>query len=277
MKQSLPFLRSLGAVMLNLIITLAFAAPLRTYMQHPGPDSPWFYWVGACLLYVVFVLQAVLMTRWVDKRPLSDLRPGFNRQAGLAAWWGSGLTLAMLLLYVGLTQVAGVAGWSWNAAVDPRTAVLMSLVFLMVGPGEEFIFRGYVLRNLEAYGPTIAAIVSSLLFAAIHAPFGRTSPLELTALFLHGYFFAVLAQRTNSIWPGAIIHGVYDALTGLIWTGSVHYSVLAFDTPLGWTKMAFKSVMVIGYLVMLWAIDRKSKETKHESGTGRRQAANAAR
>ncbi|MDF2628589.1 MAG: Abortive infection protein [Symbiobacteriaceae bacterium] len=277
MKQSLPFLRSLGAVVLNLIITLAFAAPLRSYMQNPGPDSPWFYWVGACLLYVVFVLQAVWMTRWVDKRPLSDLRLGFGRPARLAAWWGSGLTLALLLLYVGLTQVAGVTGWSWNAGVDSGTAVLMSLVFLMVGPGEEFIFRGYVLRKLEAYGPAAAAIVSSLLFAAIHAPFGRSSPLELTALFLHGYFFAVLAQRTNSIWPGVIIHSVYDVLTGLIWTGSATYSVLAFDTPLGWTKMAYKSLMVLGYLAMLWVIDRKSKEKTYESRTGGRQAANAAR
>lgn len=120
----------------------------------------------------------------------------------------------MFLLYVGFTQVAGVTGWSWNAAIDPGTAVWMSLVFLMVGPGAEFIFRGYVLRNLEAYGPTAGAIANS---------------------------------------------------------------VLAFDTPLGWTKMAFKSVMVIGYLVMLWAINRISKETKHESGIGGRQVANAAR
>ena len=49
--------------------------------------------------------------------------------------------------------------------------------------------------------------MSSALFAAAH--------LEVTFFvpaFILGYLFAYLYQRSNSIWPGMIIHALVNAL-----------------------------------------------------------------
>jgi membrane protease YdiL (CAAX protease family) len=95
----------------------------------------------------------------------------------------------------------------------------------------------------------------------MHMLVGRVSPLDQFALFLHGLLFAILAQRSRSLWPGVIIHFVYNGLTSLVWSGSSSTALLAFDGSLGWTKWAFKAAMVVPYLLLVWYIYRKPQRT----------------
>jgi hypothetical protein len=73
---------------------------------------------------------------------------------------------------------------------------------------EEVFFRGFVFAGLRSrYDWRWAAAISSLLFAAAH--------LQLTFFipaFLLGYLFAFLYQRSDSIWPGMILHAVVNGL-----------------------------------------------------------------
>ena len=73
---------------------------------------------------------------------------------------------------------------------------------------EETFFRGFVFAGLRArYGWPWAAAISSALFAAVH--------LEITFFipaFLLGYLFAYLYQRSDSIWPGTIVHTLVNVL-----------------------------------------------------------------
>lgn len=260
MKRLMPWLKVLLAVVVNLLIQLALAAPIGKYISSAGPDTPWYAWMMALLTYPAFVLQAVLLNRWVDKRPASALRLTFDRPARQMAAWGSLLSLALLLGFVALTGLAGITTWRWNSAALPTSAVLMTLLFFLAGPGEEFIWRGYIMNVLEPYGPMGQALLSSLLFTAIHTVTGRTSLLELLAIFLHGLFYAILTRRSGSIWPAVIIHGVYDALTVLIWSGNANYSLLAFGGELGVIKFAYKAAMVIPFSLMLWLVYRRQPD-----------------
>ena len=67
---------------------------------------------------------------------------------------------------------------------------------------EETFFRGFLFAGLrKSLGWQKAAIISSLLFALMH--------LEWTAIFpifMIGFIFAYLYQRSNSIWPAVILH-----------------------------------------------------------------------
>ena len=73
---------------------------------------------------------------------------------------------------------------------------------------EETFFRGFVFAGLRSrYDWRWAAAISSALFAAAH--------LEITFFlpaFALGYLFAYLYQRSNSIWPGMIIHALLNGI-----------------------------------------------------------------
>jgi uncharacterized protein len=85
--------------------------------------------------------------------------------------------------------------------------LFVTIVF--VAPAvEEIFFRGFVFAGLRArYDWRWAMVISAALFAASH--------LELTFFipaFALGCVFAYLYQRSSSVWPGMIMHGVVNAL-----------------------------------------------------------------
>lgn len=67
---------------------------------------------------------------------------------------------------------------------------------------EEVFFRGFVFAGLRGkYGWVPAALISAGLFALVHL-----QPVSFLPIFLMGMIFAYLYQRSNSIWPGLIMH-----------------------------------------------------------------------
>ena len=73
---------------------------------------------------------------------------------------------------------------------------------------EEAFFRGFIFGGLKGHMDwKWAALISSFLFAIMHG--------DLTSLvpaFVIGYCFAFLYHKSNSIWPGIIIHAVNNAM-----------------------------------------------------------------
>ena len=72
---------------------------------------------------------------------------------------------------------------------------------------EEIFFRGFLFQGLRPkLGWNVAALLSSSVFAVMH--------LQLAALiptFLLGYLFSFAYHRSNSIWPGIILHFLVNA------------------------------------------------------------------
>ncbi len=255
------FLRIVLLYGINLVMLAALVLPIRQYVQPMGPQTPWFAWAIALAWSPVFMLgQAMISYRWIDRRPLSELPLGFDRKAAQTAVWGSLLALALLLAYVGITQVTGVTTWHWNPGFAPAATILAALVTASAGIGEEFLFRGYVDRTLGHYGPKVSAILGAAVFAIAHMFTGRVNPIDQLALFLHGYLFVTIYRRTKSIWPSLIIHFVYNGLTSLIWTGDANTALLGFDGSLGWTKWAFKAAMVIPFFLLVRVIYGKERD-----------------
>jgi uncharacterized protein len=73
---------------------------------------------------------------------------------------------------------------------------------------EEVFFRGFVFNGLRGRMDWWwAAVISGALFAAAHL-----DPLFLLPAFLIGILLAFLYQKTNSIWPGMIVHFLVNSL-----------------------------------------------------------------
>ena len=74
---------------------------------------------------------------------------------------------------------------------------------------EEIFYRGFLYRWLRTrIGFIGALLLSSTIFMIVHIPTYNVMPVN----FLSGFIFALAYERTNSIWPSIIIHGVTNGI-----------------------------------------------------------------
>jgi membrane protease YdiL (CAAX protease family) len=127
-----------------------------------------------------------------------------------------GLIVISLLLTVFSVQAAeNSAGQTalQNPGIIPYLAVLQ---FLLVGPGEELLFRGVIQGRLREYFDAWPAILlTSLMFAPAHLlalSGGATAVLAtIGILFVPSIIFGYLYEKTNNIAVPALAHGLYNA------------------------------------------------------------------
>jgi membrane protease YdiL (CAAX protease family) len=93
-----------------------------------------------------------------------------------------------------------------------RFIVLAIVVVCVMAPlAEETIFRGFVYGWLRRWSPAVLAIpVSGAIFAAVHQEL-----LLVLPLFAVGCVLALLYQGSKSLWPGAVVHALFN-LPGVI-------------------------------------------------------------
>ncbi|WP_404351885.1 CPBP family intramembrane metalloprotease [Sutcliffiella horikoshii] len=74
---------------------------------------------------------------------------------------------------------------------------------------EEIFYRGFLYKWIRGkWGVSAGLIVSSLIFTIVHIPTYNTLPVN----FLSGMIFAWTYERSGSVVPGIIIHGVFNGL-----------------------------------------------------------------
>lgn len=170
----------------------------------------------------------------VRKHGLSWADIGLRPVARL--WYGRAAVFAVLLVpAVGLVnaligkltggpfenpQIYAIApgGFSWSGLL------LMLAVVGVVAPfGEEIAFRGVLFPWLrDRYGVVVGALGSALFFSLMHG-----LPQLIPALFLVGAVLAMLYQRSGSLWPAVVTHGLFNSLMVL-----ALYAALAADVPI---------------------------------------------
>jgi membrane protease YdiL (CAAX protease family) len=253
------WLRVLLALVVNVGIMSGVLLPIKGYVSTPGAPAPWWGWAIALSLYPLFALQALLFHRFVDGRPLREFRLRWDGRARRVALWGALISAGMLLAFIALTQLTGLAAWRWNGGLDPTWTVMTALLLLQAGLGEEFFWRGYVLETQAPLGPVGSALVGTLLFTLAHLMTGRVQPLELCAIFVHGLFYVWLVRRSGSLWPAVIIHGVYDGLTSLLWANGRFTSLLLFDGDILWLKWVWKALILVPLVLVVWSVYGKGE------------------
>jgi len=137
---------------------------------------------------------------------------------GAVAWLGLGVLdtgLKHLISAAGLPVVADNA--RTTAAVRPHGALetfLWVLLSISAGVCEEFVFRGYLLRQFSAWfgGRGWGLVASSIVFGIGHAYQGLAPVLLIIGL---GFGFGAVALLTRRLAPGMAGHAIMDIVAGL--------------------------------------------------------------
>ena len=98
--------------------------------------------------------------------------------------------------------------------------VLIPLSFLVIGPGEELLYRNVVQKSLYgAFSRPAAVVVASVIFAAAHVPAyssAGATPLgvlnTLTVVFALSLVLGAAFERTRNVLVPALIHGGFNAV-----------------------------------------------------------------
>jgi membrane protease YdiL (CAAX protease family) len=91
--------------------------------------------------------------------------------------------------------------------------------FMVQGPSEEVLFRGYVLENVrEKWGETWAVWVSAVTFSLLHVPNPAFGLLPFINLALFGLAMALyrLHVDRNQLWGVFAIHAVWNWLQQVV-------------------------------------------------------------
>ena len=111
-------------------------------------------------------------------------------------------------------------------------AVLLLLVpasLLLIGPGEELLFRGVVQGTLrEGFGPATAVVLASAIFAGVHflaLSGGVDARLTTIAiLFFPSLVFGAAYERTGNLVVPALIHGLYNSTLAVLLYVSLRFA-----------------------------------------------------
>ena len=97
--------------------------------------------------------------------------------------------------------------------------VLIPLSYLVIGPGEELLYRNVVQKSLYGvYSRPAAIVVASGIFAGVHFFAFSSGPGLLATLntllvvFALSLVLGVVYERTGSVVVPALVHGTFDAI-----------------------------------------------------------------
>jgi membrane protease YdiL (CAAX protease family) len=193
-----------------LAVAWGLAFLLASLALTPAPDL----WL--VLFPAVFELLFLVPVWWFSGHKYSaSLRDlGFVRFKGSALGIGVALLIGIYVVNAVYSVVLAQYGLQPQSDMSPVFEALPSpwplfFVIVIVAPiAEEIFFRGFVFTGLRSrFGWGAAAAISAAMFAVFH--------LELTFFipaFLLGFLFAYVYHRSNSIWPGIILHVIFNSI-----------------------------------------------------------------
>jgi hypothetical protein len=154
-----------------------------------------------------FLLLMIALTRW----------PGIGLGAPRPA-------RALVVLWLPLLYIAGFVAVAASLGLPPLPVIGIIVVnCLLVGLSEELMFRGILLQAARAVLPFWPAVIgSTLVFGAVHSLnvflTGELTPalVQSAAAFVSGLVFVAIRLCTGSLWPGVIVHGLWNAGTFLM-------------------------------------------------------------
>ena len=192
---------------------------------------------------------------WSSTREMLRWRwPGW-RLVGL----GGALALGLWMIGVILNLITTFAlGYTTpiSPTMFPRTvleALLLLVSTVIVAPlCEEIIFRGYIQRAYERRSPWIGIVVSSIIFALYHLRFQGAMALVPVAFAL-----GFVAWRSDSLFPGMMLHAAYNSIATAIIIASSFFSMPVVG-GLIMTLVCLGFLMVPVTAVLLWLIWRGS-------------------
>ncbi len=221
------------AIDLLLVLAITAAALLLVGTQISAPRLTTEFVIAMLAIQSAIPIAAIYLViiRW---RGLSWSALGFRPAP--RHWYGYAVLIALLtlpavalvnLLTQGLVGVPfrnpqldllAPDGFTWRGLIG--MIVMVGIVAPIV---EEVVFRGLLYGWLRRHiGVAAGAVVSAVVFAAVHG-----IPVLLPALAVTGLVLAIVYERSGSLWPPIIVHGIFNTMMTV-----ALYAALAADLSL---------------------------------------------
>jgi membrane protease YdiL (CAAX protease family) len=199
----------IGVVMLALIDTVLLVITLK------GSKAELAQSAAIVLLELAYLLPVVLIFAW---RRISWKYLGFGKFNLNTLGLGCGLLIIAyiiilfhnyILILLGINTQGEEILKMFQALKSPFWFFVVGVIFAPMV--EEIFFRGFLFQGFrQRYGWINAALLSSAIFAAAHLDLASLIPT-----FVLGNVLAYVYHKSNSLWPGMILHFLVNAF-GLI-------------------------------------------------------------
>jgi uncharacterized protein len=176
------------------------------------PPRDELYRYGAALsglfLYAIVLALVVWIARGITREALGLRRPAsWPRALGLTLGVFIAIVIVELalepLLHAGREQGLEPTRWEPSRALP---FALNAIVVVLAAPFvEELTFRGVGFALLSRFGSAAAVVGTAGAFGLAHGLIAG-----FVALFVFGLFIAVLRLRTDSIYPGMLLHACFN-------------------------------------------------------------------
>jgi len=224
---------------------------------------------------IIFLLTNLYIVK-ILKMPLDHFR--ICKPKNIAVWIICAVALPLFIsgFYIFLTPGTFAASDLSSEQVILRVVNAVFGACLVAGITEELIFRGFIMHLLESrWNKHIAIIAPSVLFGLLHI-FNMENPNIIDILMLIiagtgvGIMFSIIAYQSGSIWPGAVVHGIWNLIIiGGILEISIEpgrsiftYTLKSNSTLLTGGAFGIESSLpaIIGYVIVIilaWRLQRR--------------------
>jgi len=181
--------------------------------------GPLDFWSWLAFDIVIVVAAAFLFDGGYVERLRRDVRTGLSRKIGLGLASAAGLYLVFAAGRVAALRLFPFAGAGIGgvyALKEGTSHVRVGLLIaLIIGPGEELFWRGFLQEWTGAStGRAWGFVLTAVLYAAVHLSSGN--PMLVIAAAVCGIFWGWLYLRFRSLVLNVISHTVWDLLVFVI-------------------------------------------------------------
>lgn len=163
------------------------------------------------LIQLVYLIPVLAVFGY---RRLNFKAIGFGKFDWNTLGLGCGLLIGsyvLIIIHNGILTLLGVETQGeeilqiLNGLDSPVWLVVVGVLFAPII--EEIFFRGFLFQGFrQKYGLVGGALISSAVFAL-----GHLDPVALIPTFILGLLLAYMYHRSNSVWPGIILHFLVNA------------------------------------------------------------------
>jgi membrane protease YdiL (CAAX protease family) len=195
--------RSFGYVIIAGIY-FYFAQSLAVHAANGLSSGAWLPVIERSILLFLLVFGYAAMGRVFGRQrdPIRDMglvfRSGWQREVGLGSALGWGMLVASILP---LVLSGGLIITFWPIPRQFGILLIDLLLLAVASLAEEVAFRGYPFqRMIEAVGPTLATIVFSFVFAALHFFNPAADRASFLVTVFSSWLLSVAYLRTRALW-----------------------------------------------------------------------------
>lgn len=167
---------------------------------------------------IIFILTPVIIWKFFIKRPLSNmgltsLKKG-TKELLIGLLFG---IVSISIVFILLISTGNAKVESWTPQFNVSQLIFIP-GFIAVGFAEEIFTRGYIMSALrQTRNVPVVVLVSSAIFALMHAGNSGVSILAYVNLALVGILFAFMYLKSGNLWMCIGYHITWNYFQGYIY------------------------------------------------------------